>query len=161
MCVSELSCGISMEFILESVLERSLVQNPRSLSLIWLQLKIRLSRNIRHLCHPQDWKKVGNSGFYCMQNTACCHVHWRNESSLTFLQLIVSNKSSFTCSHTMTLFDGPGNKPFENTMGKGEIAHNEQFLLFPVFSTRLDNFLPFSSNLKLTVICKLFQFGRA
>ena len=44
-----------------------------------------------------------------------------------------------------------GNKPFENTGGKGEIAHNEQFLLFPpVFSTRLDNFLPFSSNLKLT-----------
>ena len=24
-----------------------------------------------------------------------------------------------------------GNKPFENTAGKGEIAHNEQFLLFP------------------------------
>ena len=24
-----------------------------------------------------------------------------------------------------------GNKPFENTMGKGEIARNEQFLLFP------------------------------
>ena len=33
---------------------------------------------------------------------------------------------------------------------KGEIAHNEQFLLFPVFSTRLDNFLPFSSNLKMS-----------
>ena len=24
-----------------------------------------------------------------------------------------------------------GKKPFENTVGKGEIAHNEQFLLFP------------------------------
>ena len=44
-----------------------------------------------------------------------------------------------------------GNKPFENTVGKGEIARNEQFLFFPtLFSTRLDNFLPFSSNLKLT-----------
>ena len=42
-----------------------------------------------------------------------------------------------------------GNKPFENTVGKGEIACNEQFLLFPVFSTHLDNFLPFLSNLKL------------
>ena len=31
----------------------------------------------------------------------------------------------------MTPFDAPGNKPFENTVGKGEIAHNEQFLLFP------------------------------
>ena len=40
-----------------------------------------------------------------------------------------------------------GNKPFENTRGKGEIAIST----FPtVFSTRLDNFLPFSSNLKLS-----------
>ena len=35
-------------------------------------------------------------------------------------------------------------------MGKGEIARNEQFLLFPLFSTRLDNFLLFSSDLKLS-----------
>ena len=41
-------------------------------------------------------------------------------------------------------------KSFENTAGKGEIARNEQFLLFPVFSTLLENFLPFSSNLKLS-----------
>ena len=40
-------------------------------------------------------------------------------------------------------------KSFENTVGKGEIAHNEQFLLFTLFSTRLDNFLPFSSNFEL------------
>ena len=40
-------------------------------------------------------------------------------------------------------------KSFENTKGKGEIARNEQFLLFPVFSTGLENFMPFSSNLKL------------
>ena len=42
------------------------------------------------------------------------------------------------------------NKPFENTVGKGEIAYNEQFLLFlQCFLTCLDNFLPFSSNFKL------------
>ena len=42
------------------------------------------------------------------------------------------------------------NKSFENTVGNGEIARNEQFLLFPiVFSTCLENFLLFSSNLKL------------
>ena len=37
----------------------------------------------------------------------------------------------------MTPFDAPRkNKPFENTVGKGEIACNEQFLLFPhVFYT--------------------------
>ena len=35
--------------------------------------------------------------------------------------------------------------------GKGEIARNEQFLLFPtVFSTCLENFKPFSLNLKLS-----------
>ena len=44
-----------------------------------------------------------------------------------------------------------GNKPFENTVGKGEFACNEQFLLFPqCFFTHLDNFRPFSSNLKLS-----------
>ena len=38
-----------------------------------------------------------------------------------------------THSHTMTPFDAPGNKPFENTVGKEEIAHNANklFLLFP------------------------------
>ena len=42
-------------------------------------------------------------------------------------------------------------KSFENTAGKGEIARNEQFLLFPqCFSTHLENFLLFSSNLKLS-----------
>ena len=40
-------------------------------------------------------------------------------------------------------------KPFENTVEKGEIALNEQFLLFPVFSTLLENFPPFSSKIKL------------
>ena len=33
-------------------------------------------------------------------------------------------------------------KSFQNTVGKGEIAHNKQFLLFPfssVFSTFLEN----------------------
>ena len=40
---------------------------------------------------------------------------------------------------------------FENIAGKGEIARNEQFLLFPtVFSSLLENFLPFSSKLKMS-----------
>ena len=36
-----------------------------------------------------------------------------------------------THSHNWHLLMPLGNKPFENTMGKGEIACNEQFLLFP------------------------------
>ena len=57
-------------------------------------------------------------------------------------------------------------KSVENTVGKGEIAHNEQFPLFPtVFSILQDNFLPFLStlqlssaksfNLEVTKICRL------
>ena len=43
----------------------------------------------------------------------------------------------------MTPFDALGNKPFENTVGKGEIAR--AISPFPtVFSTYLDNFLSFS-----------------
>ena len=42
-------------------------------------------------------------------------------------------------------------KSFENTVGKVEIAHNKQFLLFPQYFLPVwMNFLPFSSNLKLT-----------
>ena len=38
---------------------------------------------------------------------------------------------SLTHSHTMTPLMPLGNKPFEKTVGKGEIARTEQFLLFP------------------------------
>ena len=42
-------------------------------------------------------------------------------------------------------------KSFENTVGKGEIARNEQFLLFPrCFQKFWLNFLPISSNLILS-----------
>ena len=42
-------------------------------------------------------------------------------------------------------------KSFENTVGKEEIARNEQFLPFPtVFSTLFENFLPFMSNEKMS-----------
>ena len=50
----------------------------------------------------------------------------------------------------MTPFDAPAKQPFENTVGKGEIARNEQFILYPVFFTCLENFLLFSSNFKLS-----------
>ena len=39
-------------------------------------------------------------------------------------------------------------KSLENTVGKGEIARNEQFLLFPQFSTCLENIQAFRSKLK-------------
>ena len=52
-----------------------------------------------------------------------------------------------------------GNKPFENTVGKGEIAHNEQFLLFPqCFLPVWVTFCQFQQF--EIVVCKLFQFRR-
>ena len=41
-----------------------------------------------------------------------------------------------TLSQTSPGFYVSAEQSFESTVGKGEIAHNEQFLLFPVFSTR-------------------------
>ena len=48
---------------------------------------------------------------------------------------------------------------FENTVGKGEIAPNEQFLLFPVFSTHLSGLSASFIKFEI-VVCKRFQFGR-
>ena len=44
---------------------------------------------------------------------------------------IMSIGRELTHSLTMTPLTPLGNKPFENSVGKGEIARNEQFLLFP------------------------------
>ena len=50
-------------------------------------------------------------------------------------------------------------KSFENTVGKGEIVHNEQFLLFHSvlypFGELSVIFIKFE-----IVVCKLFEFGR-
>ena len=60
------------------------------------------------------------------------------------------NECKLTLSQTSPGFYVSSVQAFENTVGKGEIARNEQFLLFPqCFSINLENFLPFSSTLKL------------
>ena len=79
-----------------------------------------------------------NSMAYCEQSKS------RSESPnlvhkykfMLFLQALKFYSSYLACeglthSHTMTLLTPLGNKPFENTVGKGEIARNEQFLLYP------------------------------
>ena len=62
------------------------------------------------------------------------HTYWFNrydcDCMLNF-HLTIQLHLCLTHSHTMTPFDTMGNKPFENTVGKGEIACNEQFLLYP------------------------------
>ena len=58
----------------------------------------------------------------------------------------------FTCLHYQS---------FENTVGKGEIARNEQFLLFPqCFLLVWRNSLPFSSKLKLS-FAKSLRLGES
>ena len=60
------------------------------------------------------------------------------------------NKLKFLRVCSTSLLKTLWEKISENTVGKGEIARNEQFLLFPqCFLPFLENFLPFSSNLKL------------
>ena len=60
-----------------------------------------------------------------------------------------------TISHTMTPFDASGKQAFENTVGKGEIARNKQFLLFP--QCFLPVWITFFIFVKFEiVVCKLF-----
>ena len=59
--------------------------------------------------------------------------------------------TGLTLSQISPCFYESAGQVLENTVGKGEIARKEQFLLFPtVFFTLFENFLPFSSNLKLS-----------
>ena len=62
---------------------------------------------------------------------------------------------TLTHSHTMTPL---GNKPFENTVGKGEIARNENFsfthTVFYPFRELSAIFIKFK-----VVVCRLFQIG--
>ena len=65
-----------------------------------------------------------------------------------------------TLSKTSPAFHMSATEVFENTVGKGEIARNEQFLLFTtVFSNHFENFLLFQIKFEF-VICRPFQFGR-
>ena len=53
-------------------------------------------------------------------------------------------------SQTSPCFMCPQNKSFENTSGKGEIALNEQFILFPRCFLLVQRALSFSSTSKLS-----------
>ena len=85
--------------------------------------------------------------------TRCCAKYWlkrnfRNAHILVHWQeLKTFSKWCLTHSQTSPCFC----VSFENNVGKREIACNKQFLLFlTVFSTLLENFLQFSSYLKLS-----------
>ena len=51
---------------------------------------------------------------------------------IVYINLRTCHKEIFNpFPHYDTFLTPLGNKPFENTVGKGEIARNDQFLLFP------------------------------
>ena len=64
---------------------------------------------------------------------------------------VIDFRYPLTHSHTMIPFDAPGKQGFRKHCGKRINCSLRAISLFPtVFSTYLDNFLPFSSNLKLS-----------
>ena len=75
----------------------------------------------------------------------------RLKSGLYGKELTLSQTSPGFCVCSTSLF--------ENTVGKGEIVRNEQFLLFQVFSTHLDGLCGIFNKFEI-VVCLLFQFGR-
>ena len=95
-----------------------------------------------------------------------CNVYYpvRNFSSSVLLPVLLSGAAfdsevfeillfgkELTHSHTMTPFDAPGKQAFWKHSGKRRNCSKRAISPSPtVFSTRLNSFLPFSSNLKLS-----------
>ena len=57
--------------------------------------------------------------------------HFANSYPKNIIFILLQNYDSFTLSQTSPGFSYLQYKTFENTVGKREIAYNEQFLLFP------------------------------
>ena len=85
--------------------------------------------------------------FTCLQNM---YILKQNSENMMFSELNTSYILTTQSRHLTTL----RNKPFENTVGKGEIAHNKQFFFFStVFSTHCKTFCSFHQF--EIVLCKL------
>ena len=70
----------------------------------------------------------------------------------------MSRCAILTLSQTSPGFTCLQYQSFENTVGKGEIARNEQFLLFPVFSTHFGELSATLITFEI-VVYKPFEFG--
>ena len=126
------------------------------------------------LSGPLDFKKtVVTTSLWCMcvcpsGRRPCMHGSVRPsvwpEFSRTYVfmdgfEISLAGMFSLTHSHTMTPFDAPEKQAFWKHCGKRRNCSIRAISPFPtVFSTCLDNFLPFSSNLKLSS-ADSFQFG--
>ena len=76
----------------------------------------------------------------------CCQGMYKLSINLSIKSLksaIIEDLYFLTLSQISPGFTCPQNKSFKDTVGKGEIDRDEQFLLFSVFSTSLKNCLHF------------------
>ena len=84
----------------------------------------------------------GRKSNFLLQGIQLCNM--KVLSFITYSKVMASVKSYGQCQQLWPT------QVFKNYVGKGEIALNMQFLLFPQLFYFLENFLPFSSNLKLS-----------
>ena len=114
------------------------------------------------MCHKTNVIRPIILGKYDVRRHCLVTLPWQTqhapgiEAVLPFYQRKWNNQlkdqyHNFTLSQTSPSFYVLQYKSFENTVGKGEIAGNEHFLLFPqCFSICLENFQSFSLNLELS-----------
>ena len=96
-----------------------------------------------------NWSRIlmfqSNHSNYYLRSISCWQVTIDWLIDFNYVNAILSH------SHTMTPFDAPWKQAFWKHCGTRRNCSSRAISLCPtVFSTRLDNFLPFSSNLKLS-----------
>ena len=94
-------------------------------------------------------QKFASTGYLTHNHQAlsptCSPLRYRAGLCIVIAWLILTH------SHTVTPFDAPGKQAFWKHCGKRRNCSQRAIFSFPtVFSTRLDNFLPFSSYLELS-----------
>ena len=115
---------------------------------------------------PLTCKKLMDSKKFQLMSVCSCRaghgsIHFGNVPGIRQLYTHFSELSSFdlTLSQTSPCFHLSAIMSIEKIEGKGEIAHNEQFLLFPkCFFYLLEELSAIFIKFKI-VVCKLFQSG--
>ena len=106
------------------------------------------------LLFPQCFQKLSIVNVLSCQNEYLWSkglTHYQMTNILDWSKLKQNAEDILTHSHTMTPFDAPGKQALWKHCWKRRNCSKRAISPFPtVFSTCLDSFLPFSSNLKLS-----------
>ena len=127
-----------------------------SLSVYWFGAQVDIKANDEHFTFIRlkaFGENVSNAEIFCGSRENIGFGEKMLVTAQCFLSLYYTNTDfdSLPFPKQALVFTCLQYKSFENFVGKGEIARNEQFLLFPqCFFALLYNFPPFSSNLKLS-----------